>query len=120
MEPTSDNQLQFIGEVEFLQVQVKTTGNPVNQNFGQRFLQIVDSKSLPERIKKWQIRKDRLQRLSENLRVTATSGGPAGLPAVGEAQPSDDTERKRKREANASPRLLEMSRVENVPSMPIL
>jgi hypothetical protein len=41
MEPTSDNELQFIGEVEFLQVQVKTAGNPVNQNLGRGFFKLL-------------------------------------------------------------------------------
>ncbi len=97
MEPTSDDELQLIGEVEFLQLQLKTAGKPVNQNFEQRFLQSVDPKSLPERIKKWQIRKDPLQRLVDNL--PATSGEPAGSPAVGEAKLSlqpDNNKRKRK------------------------
>ncbi len=53
---------------------------------------------MTERIKKWQIRKDQLQRLVDNL--PATSGEPAVSPAVGEAKPfrrqPDGSGRKRK------------------------
>jgi hypothetical protein len=97
IEPTSDDELLLIGEVEFLQLQLQTAGTRANQNYEKQFLQSLDKKSLQERMKKWQIRKDRLQRLVDNL--PAISGEPAVSLAVGEAKPlrrqPDGSRRKR-------------------------
>ncbi len=97
MEPTFDDEFQLSGEVEFLQSELKIAGHPVDEFFEKQFRQRVDSKSLPERIKIYQMRKDQLQRLVDNL--PATSREPAGSPAFGEPKlrlPPDDNERKRK------------------------
>ncbi len=101
MEPTSDDEMVLMADVELLQLQLKKAGDrdPVNQNFEQLFFQSIASKPLAERIRKWKFRKNQLQRLVDNL--PATSGEPAGSPAVGESKPPrrppDDNEKKRKR-----------------------
>ena len=79
-EPTSDDELQLMCEAESLQTQLKRAGEPVDEKIAQLFIDSLASKSLPERIRKWQVRRDHLQKLLGLPRPT--SGGPAVLPAV--------------------------------------
>jgi len=87
-EPNSDEELQLMGEVESLQEELKEAGKPVHEQFINMFVQSLTSKPLADRIRKWKIRKDQLQKLIGSPR--AISGGPAILPAV--ARTRDDLE----------------------------
>jgi hypothetical protein len=55
-EPTSDDELQLINEVEILQMQLSDAGRPVNEKLEHIFLQsVTPDKPLTERIKKWKV-----------------------------------------------------------------
>ena len=81
-EPTSDDEMQLVCEVESLQSQLKRAGEPVDERIAQFFMNSLASKSLPERIRKWQVRRDHLQNLLGLRLPRPASGGPAVLPAV--------------------------------------
>jgi hypothetical protein len=61
MDATSDEEMELIAEVEFLQSQLKKDGDPVDGKFSDLFLQTVESEPLAERIKRWRFRKNQLQ-----------------------------------------------------------
>ena len=81
-DPTSDDEMQLVCEVESLQSQLKTPNEPVDERIAQFFMNSLASKSLPERIRKWQVRRDHLQNLLGLRLPRPASGGPAVLPAV--------------------------------------
>jgi hypothetical protein len=63
-EPTTDDELQLIFEVESLQTQLSDAGHPVNDKFEHIFIQsVAPNKPLPERIRRWKARRDHLQKL---------------------------------------------------------
>ena len=81
-DPTSDDELQLMCEAESLQAQLSDAGRPVDEKIAQFFMNSLASKSLPERIRKWQVRRDHLQNLLGLRLPRPASGGPAVLPAV--------------------------------------
>ena len=81
-EPTSDDELQLMCEAESLQTQLKRAGEPVDEQIAQLFIDSLASKSLPERMRKWQLRRDHLQHLLGLRLPRPASGGPAVLSAV--------------------------------------
>ena len=74
-EPNSDDELLLMGEVESLQSQLKKTGETFNEKIENMFKKSLEDKPLPDRIRKWTIRRDQLRNMAEPPH--ATSGGPA-------------------------------------------
>jgi len=72
-------------EVESLQMQLRDAGRPVAEKIEQFFMNSLASISLQERIRRWKVRRDHLQKLLGPPRPT--SGGPAVLPAVARTRP---------------------------------
>ena len=71
-EPTSDDELQLIFEVESLQTQLSDVGLPVDEKFAQLFIQsVTPNKPLTERIRKWKARRDHLQKMVDRPHATA-------------------------------------------------
>ena len=74
-DPNSDDELLLMSEVESLQSQLKKNGETLNEKFENIFLQSLHDKPLPDRIRKWTIRRDHLRKMAQSPH--ATSGGPA-------------------------------------------
>ena len=61
--------------MEFLGRQLRGAGRPVNENIANMFIQSLASKPLADRIRRWKIRKNQLNKIADS--PCATSGGPA-------------------------------------------
>ncbi len=70
-EPTSDDELHLIYEVESLQTQLSEAGRPVDEKIAQMFFQSVTPKPLMERIRKWKDRRDHLQKMVDRPHAIA-------------------------------------------------
>ncbi len=71
-EPTSDDELQLIFEVESLQTQLSEAGRPVDEKIAQMFIQSVAPKALTVRIRKWQARRDHLLKMVDLPHATSS------------------------------------------------
>ncbi len=72
MEPTSDEELQLMEDMEFLHSQLRTVGDPVDANFANLFIRSFEDKSRGVRVRKWKQRKNRLDKLLQNGRLWPT------------------------------------------------
>jgi hypothetical protein len=75
VEPTSDDELQLMqldgqGGIPAIAAQ-KSWWGPVNEKIAHMLLERLASKPLPQRIKKWKIREDQLQNLTDSPRATS-------------------------------------------------
>ena len=71
-EPTSDDELQLIFDVESLQTQLSEAGRPVDEKIAQLFIQsVTPNKPLTERIRRWKARRDHLQKSLDRPHATA-------------------------------------------------
>ena len=75
MQPTSDDELQLMQDVEFLHSQLRAVGEPVDARFANLFDQGLRDKSLAERFRKWQLRKVHLEKLLQNANSRAIGAG---------------------------------------------
>jgi hypothetical protein len=82
-ERTSEEELQLIFEVESLQTQLSDAGLPVDEKFAQLFIQsVTPNKPLTERIRKWKVRRDHLQKMATPS-SSRISGHRDSLPQKG-------------------------------------
>ncbi len=73
-EPTSDDELQLIFEVESLQTQLSEAGRPVDEQIAHILIQsVAPNKLLPERIRRWKARRDHLQKMADRPHATSTA-----------------------------------------------
>jgi hypothetical protein len=61
-EPNSDDELLLWNEVESLQSQLRKKGETFNEKMQNAFMQSLNGKPLSDRIRKWTLRRDHLQR----------------------------------------------------------
>jgi hypothetical protein len=66
VEPTSDEELQLMEDVEFLHSQLRTVGDPVDANFAKKIIRSIGDKSLGVRVRKWLHRKIHLEKSLQN------------------------------------------------------
>ncbi len=68
MQPTSDDELQLMQDVELLHSQLRTVGEPVDASFAlaNLFVRSLEDKSPGVRYRKWQHRKIHLEKMLQN------------------------------------------------------
>ncbi len=82
MQPTSDDELQLMQDVELLHSQLRTVGEPVDESFANLFVQSLQDKLLGVRYRKWQLRKIHFEKLLQN----ANSGAAAAADSADRAR----------------------------------
>ena len=90
-EPTSDDELHLIYEVESLQTQLSEAGRPVDEKLAKMFYRSVTPKPLTERIRKWKDRRDHLQKMVDRPHATLPPDHLQTMPVVRNRDDSETT-----------------------------